>query len=396
MPSSLLGTLLRKAYAVGLLHIMTWAMSLFLNGFIAGIMCFFKVKTGGKLLVNSYLENSMGCLKLSYYEQEEALEANPKSFLRVVGKNDEAPKNRLSSSTYGFNGMEKDDEVKGSGNSLDFGARMYDSRVGRWLSIDPLAGKYPDVNPYCFVLNNPIYLVDPDGKEVHIHITTQKVGTVQIRLIGSENVAQAPKTVAVSIYKMTVTDDVSGTTSIYYVTRDAPVISGKNSNGTFEVVNTTFEPASGAEDLAGISSEYPAGTGMTAITLATKKVDPNTKKWVRELDAEPNKYAVSHGDRNVEDVSKGNAIHVGGEYTAADGSQRVTGSFGCFTLCGKDEGNSGNLAFKKDIANRAATNRAAGKGGSINVQLDKRADKDVILKADVNKSGKVTKVKETQ
>jgi len=34
---------------------------------------------------------------------------------------------------YGFNGKEKDDEVKGSGNSLDFGARMYDSRLGRWI-----------------------------------------------------------------------------------------------------------------------------------------------------------------------------------------------------------------------------------------------------------------------
>jgi len=37
----------------------------------------------------------------------------------------------------GFNGMEKDDEFKGKGNSYDFGARMYDPRVGRWLTIDP-------------------------------------------------------------------------------------------------------------------------------------------------------------------------------------------------------------------------------------------------------------------
>ena len=32
---------------------------------------------------------------------------------------------------YGFNGMEKDSELKGSGNSYDFGARMSDSRLGR-------------------------------------------------------------------------------------------------------------------------------------------------------------------------------------------------------------------------------------------------------------------------
>ncbi|CAG5087384.1 hypothetical protein CRYO30217_03469 [Parvicella tangerina] len=61
--------------------------------------------------------------------------------------------------------MEKDDEVKGGGNSYDFGARMYDSRLGRWLSIDELAGKYPNESPFNFVSNIPIIHVDPDGRE---------------------------------------------------------------------------------------------------------------------------------------------------------------------------------------------------------------------------------------
>jgi len=36
----------------------------------------------------------------------------------------------------------------------------------RWLSIDPLAAKYPQFSPYVFCMNNPILFVDPDGKEV--------------------------------------------------------------------------------------------------------------------------------------------------------------------------------------------------------------------------------------
>jgi len=64
---------------------------------------------------------------------------------------------------YGFNGKENDNEVKGVGNSVDFGARIYDSRLGRWLSVDPLSNKYPYVSPYVFALNNPIALIDPDG-----------------------------------------------------------------------------------------------------------------------------------------------------------------------------------------------------------------------------------------
>jgi len=64
--------------------------------------------------------------------------------------------------------MEKDDEVKGQGNSLDFGARIYDPRIGRWLSIDPLFKKYPSWSPYNFVLNTPIQAIDPDGRDVYM------------------------------------------------------------------------------------------------------------------------------------------------------------------------------------------------------------------------------------
>jgi RHS repeat-associated protein len=59
--------------------------------------------------------------------------------------------------------MERDDEVKGEGNSYDFGARMYDSRLGRWLSIDKLYDKYPMMAPYNFAANSPIQAFDPDG-----------------------------------------------------------------------------------------------------------------------------------------------------------------------------------------------------------------------------------------
>jgi len=49
---------------------------------------------------------------------------------------------------FGFKGQEKDDEIQGDGNSLEFGARIYDSRLGRWLSVDPQANSYPSYSPY--------------------------------------------------------------------------------------------------------------------------------------------------------------------------------------------------------------------------------------------------------
>src|SRR5690625_3213593 len=67
---------------------------------------------------------------------------------------------------FGFNGMLKDNEWAGMGTHLDFGARIYDSRVGRWLSVDPLASKYPGISTYAFVANSPMMFVDPDGREI--------------------------------------------------------------------------------------------------------------------------------------------------------------------------------------------------------------------------------------
>ena len=77
--------------------------------------------------------------------------------------------NLLVDYRFGFNGMEKDNEVKGIGNSLDFGARIYDSRLGRWLSMDPLQVKYPALTPYNFVGNSPLRLVDKDGREIFLY-----------------------------------------------------------------------------------------------------------------------------------------------------------------------------------------------------------------------------------
>ncbi len=65
--------------------------------------------------------------------------------------------------SYGMNGQEKDDEIKGNGNSYDFGARIYDPRLGKWLSMDALSSKMPSVSPYSYALNSPLILVDIEG-----------------------------------------------------------------------------------------------------------------------------------------------------------------------------------------------------------------------------------------
>lgn len=66
---------------------------------------------------------------------------------------------------YGFNGKENDNEVKGEGNQIDYGKRVYDPRLGRFLSTDPLTSQFPYYTPYQYAGNKPIWATDLDGAE---------------------------------------------------------------------------------------------------------------------------------------------------------------------------------------------------------------------------------------
>jgi len=65
---------------------------------------------------------------------------------------------------YGFNGKEQDDEVSGNGNAQDFVARIYNSRLGRWLGIDQASELFAAESPYLFAGCNPIFFIDNNGK----------------------------------------------------------------------------------------------------------------------------------------------------------------------------------------------------------------------------------------
>jgi RHS repeat-associated protein len=74
------------------------------------------------------------------------------------------------SSRFAFNGMMKDDGIKGLGNSYNTEFRMFDPRIGRWLSKDPVAK--PWESTYAGMGNNPIGMIDPLGDDAYVQSQT--------------------------------------------------------------------------------------------------------------------------------------------------------------------------------------------------------------------------------
>ncbi|MBK7964792.1 MAG: hypothetical protein IPK10_05540 [Bacteroidetes bacterium] len=89
---------------------------------------------------------------------------------------------------FAFNGKENDNEVKGTGNQQDYGFRNYDPRLGRFLSVDPLTKKFPELTPYQFASNTPIWAVDWDGLEARVYTDVKRGGHTFLSVIDDKGV----------------------------------------------------------------------------------------------------------------------------------------------------------------------------------------------------------------
>jgi RHS repeat-associated protein len=70
----------------------------------------------------------------------------------------------------------------------DFGARQYSPTLRRWMTPDPLSEKYYGVSPYAFCNNNPVNLVDPDGRKIRVASEYQKQFSDDLKAIFGDKV----------------------------------------------------------------------------------------------------------------------------------------------------------------------------------------------------------------
>ncbi len=97
------------------------------------------------------------------------------------------PSSLLSDNRYGYNGKERQDFV--ALPYLDYGARMYDSRTGRWLNIDPCLEIYKSLSPYLYCAGSPINHIDKEGALIGFYVAS-KTGEI-VNIPGNEDLTKA-------------------------------------------------------------------------------------------------------------------------------------------------------------------------------------------------------------
>lgn len=135
------------------------------------------------LLDNGYIENGMYYFYLRDHLGNNCVVANSngqvvqRNYYYPYGKtlgNGESSGQAVQPYKYGG----KEYEAMLGLELYDFHARQMDSRAGSFLTVDPLAEKYPSVSPYVYCLNNPVRFIDPNGEDVYLAIWASDDGKV--------------------------------------------------------------------------------------------------------------------------------------------------------------------------------------------------------------------------
>ena len=228
----------------------------------------------------------------------------------------------------GFQGQERDDEVKGEGNSVNFSYRMHDPRVGRFFAVDPLARKFPWNSPYAFSENRVLDCIELEGAEsmnIHIREYLDENGTV-IQLTSwdlyTNQLGKGDNGIATYLYR------IDGTTEVRY-TPDV-VVTGH--------LNKPVTPPAKKKTQSNERKWYQSGGDGPIGALFGKKV----ANWLRGVDSklEGNHDAANQGDSggNLEKELKYGTTMIVAIATLGQGTALVAGGGSLLSLEGASLG----------------------------------------------------------
>ena len=187
---------------------------------------------------------------------------------------------------YGFQGQEKDDEIKGEGNSVNYKYRMHDPRIGRFFAVDPLFKDYPFYSPYAFSGNRVIDAIELEGLEPHKLFASKKEAY--------KNFGEQYNGFSIMLGNEIGTLFYEKDGQFAYVT---PII---GANGMFQVTESLIGDARGEVIAAGHTHGNSEG-GLSRIQ------NNKTKKWITiDSNSSFSPTDIANSENNLRDVENDN------------------------------------------------------------------------------------------
>jgi RHS repeat-associated protein len=179
----------------------------------------------------------------------------------------------FSGHRFHFNGQEADNEVYGEGNVYDYGFRIYNPRLGKFLTVDPLTSTFPFLTPYQYASNKPIVAIDLDGLEcLWVHIYKDKDGTVlrttTTQDVSEEQRAEASNTLGFELPTngVVVTSEQEGQKKLDYYVPEVEIHAKRTepskTDKIIEAIKNFDQKLQGSNDGTNSGGEYSGVKGM--------------------------------------------------------------------------------------------------------------------------------------
>lgn len=199
----------------------------------------------------------------------------------------------LKAYRFSFNGKENDNEVKGDGSQQDYGMRIYDPRLGRFLSVDPITAKYPELSPYQFSTNNPIQNIDVDGLEGEsaLMIIAERFEgySIVINTVTGESMVNRTEIQSTEFHEASSTLVINYTTTSYKINEKGTLVSASttSSSASIQIEKMTITPDR-------VHIEKQKGETVKENIFLPKMQDKLVNAWAGLVKSDPE--AVKGGD----------------------------------------------------------------------------------------------------
>jgi hypothetical protein len=207
-----------------------------------------------------------------------------------------------------------------------------DDKLLRFLSVDPISKKYPELSPYQFAANTPMAAVDLDGEEPKIVVSNIETGHTKIFVYGAGYTQQ----LTVATYKAAVqyTDNEGLTTTLgtFNVTRDGWYDMSLNAQGKDVLYNRSSDPAKTQSLHIVTSHKEQYGVGTPSFTISSIFAPIPKEYNTSWFPGGQLQGALPTEVKRADGYSNGAEFHVGGWFESLSGKRKLAGTYGCFGI----------------------------------------------------------------